>query len=86
MAFIAVVDTDWFTIARYVTSILALIMCVFAGQARQWWWIPALAAVAVVWNPVLPIDLPFWGWQIAHLVGAAVFIASGLLIKVHRVD
>jgi len=86
MAFIAVVDTDWFTIARYVVAILALIMCVFAGQAKQWWWIPPLAAIAVLWNPVLPIDLPMIGWQIAHVAGAIVFVASGLVIKVHRVD
>ncbi|MFB2581845.1 DUF6804 family protein [Herbiconiux sp. P15] len=86
VAFLAVVDSDWFTIARFVVAILALIMCVFAGQARQWWWIPPLVAIAVLWNPVLPIDLPLVGWQIAHVVGAIVFVASGLLIKVHRVD
>lgn len=86
MAFIAVVDTDWFTIARYVVAILALIMVVFAFQAKQWWWIPPLVAIAVIWNPVLPIDLPLVAWQIAHVVGAIVFVASGLLIKVHRVD
>ena len=87
LAFVAVVDnSDWFTIARYVVSILALIMCVFAGQAKQWWWLPPLLAIAVLWNPVLPIDLPVFGWQIAHLAGAVIFVASGLLIKVHRVD
>ncbi len=86
VAFVAVIDTDWFTIARYVVSILALIMCVFAGQAKQWWWIPPLLAVAVAWNPVFPLDLPLVAWQICHLVGAIVFVASGLLIKVHRVD
>jgi hypothetical protein len=87
LAFIAVVgDPGWFTIARYVVSILALIMCVFAWQAKQWWWIPLLAAVAVLWNPVLPIDLPVVAWQIAHILGAALFVASGLFIKVHRVD
>lgn len=86
MAFIAVVDTDWFTIARYVVSILALIMCVFAGQAKQWWWIAPLGAIAVLWNPVLPIDLPIVAWQAVHVAGAIVFVASGLLIKVHRVD
>ncbi len=86
MAFLAVVDSDWFTLARYVIAILALIMVVFAVQAKQWWWVPLLAAIAVLWNPVLPIDLPLVGWQIAHVAGAIVFVASGLLIKVHRVD
>ncbi|MCS5715020.1 hypothetical protein NVV95_10700 [Herbiconiux sp. CPCC 205716] len=87
VAFLAVIGDDgWFTVARFVIAILALIMLVFAVQAKQWWWLPPLAAIAVLWNPVLPIDLPLIGWQIAHGVGAIVFIASGLLIKVHRVD
>ncbi|MFB2555887.1 DUF6804 family protein [Herbiconiux liangxiaofengii] len=87
VAFLAVVEDDgWFTVARFVVAILALIMTVFAVQGKQWWWVPPLAAIAVLWNPVLPIDLPLVGWQIAHVAGAVVFVASGLLIKVHRVD
>ncbi|WP_382305357.1 DUF6804 family protein [Herbiconiux sp. UC225_62] len=87
LAFIAVVGDDgWFTIARFVVAILAAIMVVFAVQAKQWWWVPPLAAIVVLWNPVLPFDLPVFAWQIAHILGAAVFVASGLFIKVHRVD
>jgi hypothetical protein len=85
MAFIAVIDnSDWFTIARYVVSILALIMCVFAGQGKQWWWIIPLGAIAVFWNPVWPFEgVDDLVWVFAHILGAAVFVASGLLIKVY---
>lgn len=82
LAFVAVIDSDWFTIARYVVSILALIVCVFAVQARQWWWLIGLVPIAIVWNPVLPIDLDTLVFQALHIVAAAVFVASGLLIKV----
>jgi hypothetical protein len=82
MAFVAVVDSDWFTIARYVISILALIQCVFALQAKQWWWLIGLLPIAVLWNPVFPIDLDTVVFQALHIVAAAVFVASGLLIKV----
>ena len=78
----ALVGTEGFTWIRYVTSILALIVSVFAWQSRQWWWLLGLLPIAVAWNPV--IVLPFDGvaWQAVQFVAALVFIAAGLLIKV----
>jgi hypothetical protein len=84
MAFVTVIDSDWFTLARYLISILALIMCVFAIQARQWWWLIGLVPIAVVWNPVLPIALDTFLFQALHIAAAAVFVVSGILIKVPR--
>jgi hypothetical protein len=73
-----------YTIIRFAVAILALIMCVFAYQARHWWWILPLAAIAVIWNPVLP--LPFSGqwWVAAQYVAAIVFIASAILIRIRN--
>jgi hypothetical protein len=81
LAGLALVDSDAFQVIRFAAAILALIVVVFAVQARQWWWVPALAAVAVLWNPVVP--LPFGGqpWRLAQVAGAAVFIAAGLTIR-----
>ncbi len=78
----ALVGTEEFTWIRYVTSILALIISVFAWQSRQWWWLIVLLPIAVAWNPV--IVLPFDGivWQAVQFVAALVFVAAGLLIKV----
>lgn len=68
----------------YPASILAVIVCVFAVQARQLWWIVALAPIAVLWNPVLP--LPFDGiiWQVAQFVAALVFLLVGIRMKVRN--
>ena len=41
----------------------------------------SIAAVAVLWNPVVPFPFAGQGWQLAQLAGAAVFIAAGLTIK-----
>lgn len=81
LAGVALLGGDAFLVIRFAASILALIVIVFALQAHHWWWVPVLAAVAVLWNPVLP--LPFGGqaWALAQVAGAAVFIAAGLTVK-----
>jgi hypothetical protein len=79
---VALVESEWFTIFRYATSILAAVIAVFAYQARQWWWIPALAAIVVLWNPIIPLQLDLFVWQLLHLAAAVVFVAAGLVIKV----
>ncbi|MEF2978156.1 DUF6804 family protein [Subtercola sp. YIM 133946] len=82
LAAVAVIDSGWFTILQYVISILALIICVFAWQARQWWWIIGLVPIAVIWNPVWPLHFDAPVWYAFHLAAAVVFVASGLLIKI----
>ena len=81
LAGLALVDTEPFQVIRFAAAILALIMVVFAVQAGHWWWVPVLAALAVLWNPVLPF--PFGGqpWRLAQIAGAAVFVAAGLTIR-----
>jgi hypothetical protein len=59
----------------------------FAWQARQWWWIVGLVPIAVLWNPVFPIDLGQPDlWLGLQYVAVLVFIASGILIKVADTD
>lgn len=83
IAGLALIGNSWFLGVRYVVCILALILCVFAGQGRQYWWFVALIPVAVVWNPVWPItgiaDIP---WRLLQLAGALVCIAAGIRIRV----
>ena len=64
--------------------ILAVIVLWFAVQARQWWWVPVFAAIAVIWNPVFPF--PFSGpvWIAAQPAAAIVFLVAGATIKTPR--
>ena len=59
---IALLDSEAFLVFRYTTAILALIVLVFAFQARHWWWLPIMLAIAVIWNPVFPLGIsgPWW--------------------------
>lgn len=82
VAALALIGNDWYTWVRYAVAILALIMCVFAGQARQFWWFIALVPIAVIWNPVWPIAMPDLVLRLLHLAGAAAFVAAGIGIRV----
>lgn len=79
---VAIIDSDGFTVIRYIVSIFALIVAVFAWQARQWWWVLPLGAIAVLWNPVFPIELGMPDlWLGLQYVAALVFLIAGILVR-----
>ena len=84
LAGVALVDGDAFTIVRFAVCILALIVAWFAFQARQWWWLVLLVPIALVWNPVFPVELDHDTWLLLHYLASAVFIAVGVLVKVRN--
>jgi hypothetical protein len=84
LAGIALIDTGGFTVILFAVCILALIVSVFAWQAKQWWWLIGLLPIAVLYNPVFPIELDPDTRLGAQYVAALVFIAAGLLIKIRN--
>ena len=84
LAGVALIDTGGFTIIMFAVSILALIVSVFAWQAKQWWWLIGLVPIAVLWNPIIPVDLDPDVWLAAEYIAALVFIAAALLIKIRN--
>ena len=71
---------------KIVTAILGAIVAVYAWQAKQWWWLPFLAAIVVLWNPIWPIPIPDKIWLILQYVAVITFIVAGILIKVPNED
>ncbi|MBT9605031.1 DUF6804 family protein [Microbacterium sp.] len=80
----ALLDSDWFTVVRFIVAILALIVASFAYQERQLWWMPAFGVIAIVWNPVIPIPAEGPVWVAAQPVAAVVFLVAGAIIKRER--
>ncbi len=76
------IGADAYVAVLYVVSILALIVAVFAWQARHWWWLAGLLPIAIAWNPVFPLQFDGDLWRGAHYIAALVFIAAGILIRV----
>jgi hypothetical protein len=79
---LALIGGEWYLYVQYAVSILALILCVFAGQAKMWWWFAALIPIAVIWNPVWPIAFPDLALRLLHLAGAVAFVAVAVTVKV----
>lgn len=77
-------DGEWFTGVLFLVAILAVIVGWFAIQARQWWWAPVFAAIAVLWNPVFPFAFAGPVWIAAQPAAAIVFLVAGALIKIER--
>ncbi len=79
---ILAIGTGFFIFVQFTVTILAAIIGWFALQGRQWWWLPIPAAIAVVWNPVVPIMLGA-AWQLpAQYIAALGFVVAGLVIRV----
>lgn len=79
---LALIGGEWYLYVQYAVSILALILCVFAGQAGMWWWLAGLIPLAVIWNPVWPIPFDDVVLRLLHLAGAVVFVAAAVTVKI----
>ncbi|MGX1703551.1 DUF6804 family protein [Microbacterium sp. NPDC055357] len=84
IAGIALVDQELYLVARFIIAILAVIIGWFAAQARQWWWIVPMLAIAVVWNPLYPIVFDGPWWIGANIAATATFLSAGAMIKTPR--
>ena len=75
---------EYYLAIRFIVTILAIIIGWFAVQAHQWWWVPVMLAIAILWNPLYPFSFSGPVWDGAHIVTAAVFLAAGATIKTPR--
>lgn len=75
-------NPDGYFWIKAVTAVLALIMCVFAWQANQQWWLVFMLPIVVVWNPVWPFEFSGQLWVASMYIAALAFIAAGVMIKV----
>jgi len=84
LAGVAAIGGDVYVVVQFVVAIFALIVSVFAWQARQWWWVLPLAAIAVLFNPVVIVPIEGDLLLGAHYVSALVLIAVAILVKVRN--
>ncbi|WP_430592101.1 DUF6804 family protein [Humidisolicoccus flavus] len=78
---IAILESEAYLLIRFLVTIFALIIAVFAVQAKQLWWAAPMAVIAVLWNPAFPIELDPTVWMGAQYLAILAFGAAGLRIK-----
>ncbi|WP_245762480.1 DUF6804 family protein [Mycetocola miduiensis] len=81
---VALIDSSWFIVVRFVVAILAVIVAWFAIAGRRWWWLVVLVPIVVLWNPVFPLGLTGTGWMSAQLIAPIFLVAAGIMITVPR--
>jgi hypothetical protein len=84
IAGVALLESDAFIIIRFAVSILALIVVVFAWQASAWLYVVLIAAIAVLWNPVIPIPIEGQLGYALHYFAGLVCIVAGVRIKIRN--
>lgn len=82
MAGLALIGSPHYLWIEYPVAILAAITGWFAIQGKRWWFVTGLGAILVVWNPVFPLHLPGIAFQGLSILGAATFIAAGVIVRV----
>lgn len=81
LAGLALVGGSWYLYVLYAVSILALILCVFAGQAKNWWWLCGLVPIVVLWNPVFPLKGLTPALPLISFAAAVIFVCAGIFLK-----
>lgn len=82
--------SDWFITVQFAVSILAAIMIAFAIQGRNvrpkvtFIFVPLLAVVVIVWNPIVNLTTDFTGqaWMLSEVAAAVVVFFAGMMIQV----
>lgn len=75
------VETDAYLYVRFVVAIMAVIVAIFAIQAKQWVWAVPMAVIVVIWNPMFPLVLDLPLWLVLQTVALVVLVTAGAVIK-----
>jgi hypothetical protein len=86
LAALPMIGSSWYVVVRYVVAILALIICVFAWQGKNYWWLIGLVPIAVLFQPIAVIPLSDLALYWVHFASTVVFIGVGVTTRVKVED
>ena len=88
MLFIAIAPLPYgyYTFLRWATCAVAIYIAVQAYQWKRIWATWLLGAIAVLFNPFVPIYLTREIWQPINIIGALLFGASTFFLKKQAED
>lgn len=64
-------DYHWFRVGIFLT---AMVLAVLVGRRKSWGWLLLLVPAAILWNPVVDVDLTRAGWAPLNIVAVVGFV------------
>jgi hypothetical protein len=71
----------FYTLLRFAVCGSATFLAVQAFELKKSVWVWIMAAMAVLFNPLIPIRLPRDAWQVIDLIAAVVLAVSLFTIR-----
>ncbi|MDQ1053068.1 hypothetical protein QE394_000996 [Arthrobacter sp. SORGH_AS 212] len=68
---------EFYVLLRVAVPAMAIWICTIAGGQKKTGWVVSLALAAVLWNPIIPVEMPRNAWAFLDILGAAVFSLAG---------
>ena len=72
---------DFYTFLRWVVTAASIWAFVVAKNHDKTWAVVAFAAVAVLFNPIIPVHLSRDIWRPIDIIAALLFVAAALTVR-----
>lgn len=72
---------DFYTLLRWVVCATGIWVVVEARICRQNWAVTTFAALALLFNPIMPVHLSRGVWQPIDVVAALLFVAAAVTLR-----
>lgn len=73
---------EFYVLLRWVGPAVAI--WTVAGGQKKTGWVAVFALVTVLWNPLLPVEMPRSSWVFLNVAGLALFAAAGAQLKASK--
>lgn len=75
---------DFYVILRWAAPAMAIWVCTVAGSQHRTFWVVAMLAIAVVFNPIVPFTMPRGNWAWLNTISLVLFGAAGVKLRASR--
>lgn len=64
---------EFYVLLRWVVPAMAIWICTIASGQKRTGWVVVFTLVAVLWNPLIPFEMPRSAWVLPDIIGAILF-------------
>jgi len=71
----------YYVLLRWVVTISAVFLLSLAYESKKTFWVFLIGMVAILFNPIIPVNLDKETWVVIDFIVAIIFLASIFKIK-----